>query len=260
MFKWFFYGQRVMKAKIKIIVIILAAAVLLTAVASSLAFMGRVTGLNSSFTCVSNYKVTHIAKATIIKSKSNLEDENKVNSKNVLAYLNDNLDQKVEEIHSKYIAEVKAVTNTSTASKAAPQASLEATPVNLNELEAAILHIINTVRVSNGLDALSPNQMLTDLARLRSQDMVTRNYFSHHTPDGKNIKHIFAEYGVTYRNFGENLGRSTPASSGTPEAFGSAWMNSPSHRDNMLKAYYRLIGVGVVDGGGKRVITVLFIR
>jgi uncharacterized protein YkwD len=260
MFKRFFYGQRVMKVKIKIILLISAAAVLLVVVASSLAFMGRVTGFNSSFTCASNYKVEQVAKATIIKSRSNLEDESKEYIKDVLVHLNDNLDQKVEEIHSKYIAEVKAAANTATTIKAAPQTALEATPVNLNDLEAAILNIINTIRVSNGLGALSPNQTLTDLARLRSQDMITRNYFSHYTPDGKNIKHIFAEYGVTYINFGENLGRSNPASSGTPEAFGNAWMNSPSHRDNMLKEYYRLIGVGVIDGGGIRVVTVLFIR
>jgi uncharacterized protein YkwD len=102
--------------------------------------------------------------------------------------------------------------------------------------------------------------MLTDLARLRSNDMVTRGYFSHYTPDGQNIKHIFAQYGVDYRNFGENLGNAKPASYGSPNAFLDAWMNSPSHRDNMLKGYYTHIGVGVVDGGGRRVVTVLFIR
>jgi len=131
---------------------------------------------------------------------------------------------------------------------------------NLSGLEAEFLNLINQTRAQHGLSTLSSNQMLTDLARLRSNDMISRNYFSHYTPDGQNIKNIFAQYGVSYRNFGENLGNATPASYGSPQAFLNAWMNSPSHRDNMLKGYYTLIGVGVTYGGGRRVVTVLFIR
>jgi len=142
----------------------------------------------------------------------------------------------------------------------AAQISLSTVPVNFNGLEAEILSLINRTRASHGLGTLSSNQMLTDLARLRSSDMVSRNYFSHHSPDGRNIKHIFSEYGVTYKNFGENLGNASPASYGSPGAFLNAWMNSPSHRDNMLRSNYTLIGVGVIDGGGRRVVTVLFIR
>ncbi len=159
--------------------------------------------------------------------------------------------------------EAKGNSNTGTAvvsqDTSAP-AETQNQAINLNNLESQILFLINTIRAQNGLGTLTPNQMLTDIARSRSQDMIARNYFSHHTPDGKNIKHIFAEFGVTYRNFGENLARSNPASHGTPEALINAWMNSPSHRDNMLKTHYRLIGIGVIDGGGKRVVTTLFIN
>ncbi|MCD4669379.1 MAG: CAP domain-containing protein, partial [Actinomycetia bacterium] len=143
---------------------------------------------------------------------------------------------------------------------ATSQAILPNTPVNFTSLEAEILSLINSTRAAHGLSALSANQMLTDLARLRSNDMISRNYFSHHTPDGKNIKHIFSDYGVVYKNFGENLGNASPAGYGSPKAFLNAWMDSPGHRDNMLRSNYSLIGVGVTDGGGRRVVTVLFIR
>ena len=143
---------------------------------------------------------------------------------------------------------------------ASSNTSLSGTSVNFSGLEAEILNLINSTRAAHGLSILSPNQMLTDLARLRSNDMVSRNYFSHYTPDGQNIKNIFSQYGVSYKNFGENLGNASPANYGSPQAFLNAWMNSPSHRDNMLKGYYTLIGVGVTDGGGRRVVTVLFIR
>jgi len=137
---------------------------------------------------------------------------------------------------------------------------LSATGANFSSLEAEIAALVNAKRAEYGLSQLAADQTLTDLARLRSNDMINRGYFSHYTPDGQNITHILAEYGVNYRNFGENLGNATPAGYGTPQAFLNAWMNSASHRANMLKDYYTTIGVGVTDGGGRRVVTVLFIR
>jgi len=145
-------------------------------------------------------------------------------------------------------------------SKAASSTNLSATPVNFTSLEAEIVNLINSTRQSHGLSTLSCNQMLTDMARSRSGDMVSRGYFSHFTPEGQNIKHMLSQYRVSYMNFGENLGNATPAGYGTPQAFLNAWMNSPSHRANMLKDYYTFIGVGIADGGGRRVVTVLFIR
>jgi uncharacterized protein YkwD len=169
----------------------------------------------------------------------------------------DNLSSAVKDIYNGNMARIAEAEAGRAASS---QTVLTGTPVNFSSIEAQILSLINSTRAAHGLSSLSANQMLTDLARLRSNDMVSRNYFSHHSPDGKNIKHIFSEYGVTYRNFGENLGNASPASYGSPDAFLNAWMNSPGHRDNMLRSNYTLIGVGVTDGGGRRVVTVLFIR
>lgn len=173
-----------------------------------------------------------------------------------------------EDVEKSLRSATKDIYKANTASTAAVKTSkevpartvLSSSPVNFSSLEAQILSLINSTRASHGLSTLSPNQMLTDLARMRSSDMVSRNYFSHHSPDGRNIKHLFADYGITYSNFGENLGNASPASYGSPEAFLNAWMNSSSHRANMLKSNYSLIGVGVIDGGGRRVVTVLFIR
>jgi uncharacterized protein YkwD len=63
---------------------------------------------------------------------------------------------------------------------------------------------------------------------------------------------------VAYLNAGENLGNSSPPSHGTPEAFANAWMASPSHKANILRSVYKKIGIGVVDGGGRRVVTTVF--
>ena len=223
-------------------------------------FTTEVAQIEDSFTSQSSYEAANVARVAIVESKLSLEGRDKVASIEVLAMLNENISQKAEEIYTQYKEEVKAAAITATTSTAASQPNIAATPVNFSGLEAEIFNIINSIRASQGLGALAPNQMLTDIARSRSGDMVARGYFSHYNPDGQNIKHILAANGVSYINFGENLGQSKPASHGTPEAFGNAWMNSPSHRANMLKGYYSLIGVGVVDGGGRRVVTVVFIR
>ena len=132
--------------------------------------------------------------------------------------------------------------------------------VDLSNYENTVLCLINTVRADNGLNVLMPNQILIDISRSRSQDMIARNYFSHHTPDGKNITHILAEFGVTYRNFGENLAQSMPADYGDPEAFMDAWMKSPSHAANILRDCYEMIGIGVSDNGDRRVLTIVLIN
>lgn len=132
--------------------------------------------------------------------------------------------------------------------------------VNLNDVELQILSLINTVRVQNGLNPLVPNQMLTDIARTRSMDMQNRNYFSHYTPEGKNIFNILKESGVIYVNAGENLGQASPISWGTPEVFMNAWMNSPTHKANILRSAYGKIGIGVIDSGNRRVVTTIFMN
>ena len=130
--------------------------------------------------------------------------------------------------------------------------------INITDYEAAILHLINTVRAGRGLAALQPHQSLIDISRTRSTDMLSRNYFSHYTPEGKTVFNIFRDCGITFRSAGENLAHSKPAKIGTPEAFIHAWMNSPTHAANILQNKYGIIGVGMVENSGRRVVTTVF--
>jgi len=216
---------------------------------------------------ISNIEAVHSSFAPAVSTDTAVKDivntALDVKIESLPVYIEKDIEKNIEkasvEIHKiKEEREIRAASNTT--NNVNNTASIPAENVNLSDIEGQIFNLINSTRASYGLSQLAPNQMLIDLARLRSSDMVQRGYFSHYTPDGKNIKHIFSQYGVTYRNFGENLGNATPASHGTPGAFLNAWMNSPSDRDNMLKGFYSIAGVGVVDGGGRRVVTVLFIR
>ncbi|MFZ3385997.1 MAG: CAP domain-containing protein [Candidatus Hydromicrobium sp.] len=246
-----------MRVKLKIILIITLATALIATIAFSSAFSFKAANIDRSFTESSTYKTEDIGKAAIIKENICIKD-NSIDTGTILSRISDNLDKEINSIYKEYKAEVlgNAITIKATEIAAAP---VEST-TNLNEFEAAVLYLINTIRVSNGLGALQPNQMLTDIARSRCNDMIVNSYFSHYTPDGRNIFNIFRENGVSYVNAGENLGQSSPASYGTPEAFADAWMASPTHKANILRSVYSKIGIGVVDGEGRRVVATVFIN
>ncbi len=234
------------------LLIVLTLAVIMT----SVSFSFNVSDISGSFVSKASVSGADRDSIDIVQVTANIEAAGISGS--IAEDVEDNLASAAKDIYDVNMARIAEAEARSRA--ASSQTVLSGTPVNFSSIEAQILSLINSTRASHGLSILSANQMLTDLARLRSSDMVSRNYFSHHSPDGKNIKHLFNQYGVTYRNFGENLGNASPASYGSPNAFLNAWMNSPSHRDNMLRSNYTLIGVGVTDGGGRRVVTVLFIR
>ena len=246
-----------MRIKLKIILIITLATALVATIAFSSAFSFKAANIDRSFTESSTYKTEDIGKAVIIKENICIKD-NSIDTGTILSRISGNLDKEINSIYKEYKAEVlgNAITSEATEIAAAP---VEST-ANLNEFEAAVLYLINTIRVSNGLGALQPNQMLTDIARSRCNDMIVNSYFSHYTPDGRNIFNILRENGVSYVNAGENLGQSTPASNGTPEALTDAWMASPTHKANILRSVYSKIGIGVVDGGDRRVAAIVFMN
>ena len=128
----------------------------------------------------------------------------------------------------------------------------------MNDYENAVAAMINNVRVDNGLNAIAADGLLNEVATIRSQDLINRNYFSHYTPEGTNVFDVMRASGVSYRYAGENLAQSAPASVGTPEGFLNAWMNSPTHMANILRAQYTKIGVSMVEVDSRRVVTTVF--
>ena len=152
----------------------------------------------------------------------------------------------------------------STSTYAYPEANtaqnVSADSANLSGYEQQVLALLNNIRVANGLNPLAPNQSLTDISRTRSADMLGRGYFSHYTPEGTNIFNILRANGISYKNAGENLGQSMPASAGSPEAFVNAWMNSSAHAANILKPQYTRIGIGLAENNDRRVVTTVFMN
>lgn len=116
---------------------------------------------------------------------------------------------------------------------------------NLSEYEIRVAELVNEIREENGLKKLTLNSELSDVARLKSQDMLENNYFSHTSPTYGSPYDMMTKYGIEYTFAGENLARGQK----TPEQVVNAWMNSPGHRKNILSERYTQIGVGYVANG-----------
>jgi uncharacterized protein YkwD len=132
-----------------------------------------------------------------------------------------------------------------------PNTEVEVSGMGQNQMESSIACLINEERTSRGLGAVQPNGDLRDAALSHSNEMVAQQYFEHTSPQGVTfIDRIEATgYMRSARSWivGENLVWGTGPLS-TPQSLVTAWMNSPPHRENLLKARFNEIGVAAVDG------------
>lgn len=125
------------------------------------------------------------------------------------------------------------------------QPAQEPAPVQgLTADEQKMFNLINQERASQGLKPLQIDLTLVKLARLKSQDMIDKNYFSHQSPTYGSPFDMMKAYGVSYRWAGENL-----AGAPTVESAHRNLMNSPGHRANILKSEFTHVGIGIIDGG-----------
>ncbi|HWP20561.1 MAG TPA: CvpA family protein [Burkholderiaceae bacterium] len=117
-------------------------------------------------------------------------------------------------------------------------------PVPRPDLEAQMLVMVNEERRAQGLRPLQADPQLTEVARRHARDMFARGYFSHVSPEGKTPFDRLREDGVRYLAAGENL-----ALARTLTTAHTGLMNSPGHRENILRPTFGRLGVGVLDGG-----------
>lgn len=104
--------------------------------------------------------------------------------------------------------------------------------------------LVNKERTKRNLGALALSTELTKSAQDKCKDMEKRNYWSHDTPDGEEPWVFIQRYVTSYISAGENLGRGYTDS----ESMVKAWMDSKSHRANILKPEYSHVGYAVCNG------------
>lgn len=130
------------------------------------------------------------------------------------------------------------------------------TTFNMSENEKIVFDLLNKARTSAGLSKLSADATLFKVARLKAQDMVKNDYFSHTSPTYGSPFEMMKKYSVSYKVAGENI-------AGNPNLQDAvtAWLNSSTHKQNILSNSYNYIGIGIEksDTYGY-VISTMFIR
>lgn len=123
--------------------------------------------------------------------------------------------------------------------------------------EGDLISLTNSQRQQNGLSALSEDSQLDDAARQKAADMFAKNYWAHFAPDGSTSPWTFIRgAGYNYSYAGENLAKGfTDAGS-----IVTAWMNSTTHRENLLSPNYHDVGFAIVPGTLQGEDTVLVVQ
>lgn len=108
----------------------------------------------------------------------------------------------------------------------------------------ALIELTNKERQSLGFKTLKENFQLDQAAYLKAQDMLEKDYFSHNSPTGLTPWSWLEKSGYNYKVAGENLAIGFLDS----EEAVQAWMDSPSHRSNILNKNYNEMGIAVLKG------------
>ena len=117
----------------------------------------------------------------------------------------------------------------------------------------------NRERANNGLPSLTADATLTQVARNRAQDMASNGYFAHTSPSGQTAFTLLGAAGYAYAIAGENLARNNYPDDQSVSVAVSGFMNSPSHRVNVLEPKFKSIGVGLaLTPSGMKYYVVIF--
>ncbi|HVW71618.1 MAG TPA: CAP domain-containing protein [Candidatus Paceibacterota bacterium] len=111
-------------------------------------------------------------------------------------------------------------------------------------ISSTLVDLTNTDRAQGNLGTLTVNPELVAAAQAKADDMAAKGYFAHESPDGKTSWYWFEQEGYKFSYAGENLAVDFTDSN----AVENAWMNSPTHRANILNAHFTQIGVASAVG------------
>jgi uncharacterized YkwD family protein len=113
------------------------------------------------------------------------------------------------------------------------------------DIERKVVELVNQARKANGLPELILNEKLSNVARVKANDMADNSYFSHTSPTYGSPFDMMRQFGISYRTAGENIAMGQT----TAQQVFDAWMNSEGHRANILNPSFTEIGVGYSANG-----------
>jgi uncharacterized YkwD family protein len=104
-----------------------------------------------------------------------------------------------------------------------------------------ILKLVNQERRKAGLKSVVFDLSLSEVASLKSQDMADNGYFNHISPTYGSAFDMLRANGISYSWAGENIA----VGQKSPEQVMRDWMNSPTHKDNILMPQFERLGIGI---------------
>lgn len=122
--------------------------------------------------------------------------------------------------------------------------------------EMQMVNLVNQERAKAGVAQLAVDSQLVEIARTKSQDMITNNYFGHTSPSFGTTFNLIKQRGIQYSAAGENLAGAMNVATAH-----QMLMNSAGHRANILYPSFTKVGIGIVHGGPYgAMFTQLFLR
>jgi len=107
-----------------------------------------------------------------------------------------------------------------------------------------VLENHNDERRKNGLTSLKYSESLSNSAESKAKAMLDQNCWSHYCPEDKSPWEYFFEADYDYIHAGENLAEGFY----DIDSLMNAWMNSPTHKENILNSNFTEIGIGFAYG------------
>src|SRR3989338_531090 len=111
-------------------------------------------------------------------------------------------------------------------------------------ISSVLVDLTNGDRGAGSLGGLAISPVLTVAAQAKADDMAAKGYFAHVSPEGKDPWYWFRQQGYTFLYAGENLAVDFSDSIDVERA----WMNSPTHRANILNGNFTQIGIATAQG------------
>lgn len=147
----------------------------------------------------------------------------------------------VGAVSKKYIKPIRPNTGNTTQNNQNNTGTTNTTNL-LTEDEKEVFYLINEQRIAAGLVALQVDSELQNVAKIKAQDMVDNNYFSHTSPIYGSPFDMIKSFKISYKTAGENIAGNSKNSGAV-----NAWMNSEGHKANILNSSYNYTGIGVVN-------------
>ncbi|MCH7241828.1 CAP domain-containing protein [Clostridioides difficile] len=120
------------------------------------------------------------------------------------------------------------------------------TSESFSAYQKEVVDLVNIERAKAGLNPLTLDSSISNVATKKSQDMIDNNYFSHNSPTYGSPFDMLKKFGISYKTAGENIAMGQK----TPKEVVNAWMNSEGHRKNIMNPNFSKIGVGVAQKSG----------